>query len=206
MTQSNPTKCSYFNSGYCKFIKKENGCRYAHPTECCKIPKCKDKGCPLRHPKKCRHGEECRYQTKCMYKHCNNEANTTQHLNELIDEKVLSLTAEIECLKAEIDKLKSENDRKVNELSKIHFLELQNIQKENVSLKSTLTISNVNKIKHGEQVEVYEKEIIDLKYQNEKLQKTLIFKESLDVTLASRDIELAKAEADVEELKQLTII
>ena len=70
-----------------------------------------------------------------------------------------------------------------------------------MSLKSTLTISNVNKIKHGEQVEVYEKDIIDLKYQNEKLQKTLIFKESLDVTLASRDIDLAKAEADVEELK-----
>ena len=103
-----------------------------------------------------------------MYKHCNNEANTTVHLNESIDDKVLSLTltAEIEYLKAEIDKLKSENYRKVNELSKIHLLELQNIQKENVSLKNTLTTSNVNKIKHGEQVEVYEKEIIDLKYKN----------------------------------------
>ena len=30
---------------------------------------------------------------------------------------------------------------------------------------------------------------------------TLTFKESLDVTLASRDIDLAKAKADVEELK-----
>ena len=58
-----------------------------------------------------------------MYKHCNNEANTTVHLNESIDDKVLSLTAEIECLKAKIDKLKSENDRKVNELAKIHLLD-----------------------------------------------------------------------------------
>ena len=120
MTQTNPTKCSHFNSGNCKFIKKENGCRYTHPTDCCKIPKCKVKCCPFRHLKKCRHGEECRYQTKCMYKH--EETNTTVEFDESNIGKVLGLTAEIECLKSEIDKLKSENESKVNDLENIHLL------------------------------------------------------------------------------------
>ena len=49
MAEENSSKCTYFNSCYRKFTRKKNGCCYLHPDESCKIPKCKDKGYPLRH-------------------------------------------------------------------------------------------------------------------------------------------------------------
>ena len=70
-----------------------------------------------------------------------------------------------------------------------------------MSLKNNLNVLNFNQNKHSEQVEAYAKEIHDLKAQNKSLQKSSANKESLDVTLASNDIDLAKAQADVEELK-----
>ena len=51
MSEAYSRKCRYYNSGYCKFTRKENGCCNLHPTETCKIPKSREKGCPLRHPK-----------------------------------------------------------------------------------------------------------------------------------------------------------
>ena len=66
-TEGYSKKCTYFNSGYCKFTNKKNGCRYLHPEYACKIMQCKDKGCPSRHPKKCNHGEHCTYQKKCWH-------------------------------------------------------------------------------------------------------------------------------------------
>ena len=42
-------------------------------------------------------------QSACIIIVCNDKANATVHLNESIDDKVLSLTAKIECLKAEMD-------------------------------------------------------------------------------------------------------
>ena len=29
--------CKYFNSGYFKFTKTHEGCRFKHPTEVCKL-------------------------------------------------------------------------------------------------------------------------------------------------------------------------
>ena len=40
------SKCSYYNSVYCKFSRKESGCRFVDPEENCKLSKCKDKLCP----------------------------------------------------------------------------------------------------------------------------------------------------------------
>ena len=198
MTENNSQKCSYYNSGYCKFGKKENGCRYLHPTECCKDSKCKDKGCQLRHPKKCRHGEKCRYQTLCAYKHFEYETKNTVPFNQSKGDDTLNLTAEIECLKEEIVELKSENERKIEELESFHLLELEDQNKENISI-----INNLKKIhdkNHIALVEAHTEEVNVLKFQNEQLQRTLAFKESLDVTLASKDKDLVKAQA---ELKQL---
>ena len=73
MTEDRKMKCSYFNSGYCKYTRKENGCNFYHPTEHCKLLKCKDKECQYRHQKKCKHGEKCRFQTRCEYFHMDEE-------------------------------------------------------------------------------------------------------------------------------------
>ena len=64
-----------------------------------------------------------------------------------------------------------------------------------------MKVLNFNQNKHSEQVEAHEKEIHDLKAKNKSLQKSLANKEFLDVTLASKDIDLAESQADVEELK-----
>ena len=87
MTEAYSRKCSYYNSGYCKFTRKENGCHYLHPTKTCKIPKCRDKGCPLRDSKRCRHGEECRYQTKCMFNHDHDSTQLRSHSKNTDDKK-----------------------------------------------------------------------------------------------------------------------
>ena len=45
-------KCSYFNSGYCRYTKKEMGCKNYHPSDVCQLPECREKA--YRHPKKCK--------------------------------------------------------------------------------------------------------------------------------------------------------
>ena len=60
MAEDNSSKCTNFNSWYCKFTRKKNGCRYLHPAESCQVLKCRDKECPLRHQKICKHGDQCR--------------------------------------------------------------------------------------------------------------------------------------------------
>jgi vacuolar-type H+-ATPase subunit I/STV1 len=145
MTDTTQRKCSYYNSGYCKFTRKENGCRYLHPTECCINAKCKDKLCPLNHPKKCRHGDHCRYQTKCMYKHVTDKVNNIAKLTEMDEKETNQLTEEIKMLKAEIEKLKEENIEKINELTKLHLLERNGLQNETITLKHTIDDKNVIK-------------------------------------------------------------
>ena len=44
-------KCKYFNSGYCRYTKKEMGCKNFHPTDVCEVEGCREKECPDRHPK-----------------------------------------------------------------------------------------------------------------------------------------------------------
>ena len=56
--------------------------------------------------------------------------------------------------------------------------------------------------KHSEQVASFLwKEVDALKAHNKKLPKLLAFNESLNVTLASKDIYLAKSQVNVDELK-----
>ena len=64
-------KCIYFNSGYCKFSKRETGCKKYHPDNNCLIAGCKDKESPNRHQKKCRYSETYRFQSRCSYAHDN---------------------------------------------------------------------------------------------------------------------------------------
>ena len=95
MAEDNSIKCTYFNSGYCKFTRKENGCCYLHPAESCKIPKCKDKGCPQRHPKTSRHDKQCRYQTRCMYNHEKDNAFRERSHTKMIDDNAKIMEEEI---------------------------------------------------------------------------------------------------------------
>ena len=69
MSQEGQLKCSHYNSGYCKFAKKERGCRFFHPEATCELPNCRNRNCPDRHPRSCKFGDTCIFQIRCSYKH-----------------------------------------------------------------------------------------------------------------------------------------
>ena len=138
MHEADSKKCTHYNSGYCKFVRSEKGCRYLHPAETCTIQKCRDKGCSSRHPKMCRHGEKCRYKTKCMYKHKKYDSSSIRHNTKKTDDKTESFKKGITLLKAEISKLKAENEFKVEALCKVHLLEMEDVKKKNNDLVKRL--------------------------------------------------------------------
>ena len=121
-------KCKYFNSGYCRYTKKEMGCKNFHPTDVCKVEGCREKECPDRHPKKCKFEDECRYSS-CLYNH----VKKVVHPKEQED-----LQKEIDVLKTEIHKLKNENDVRINILAKVHLNELEDLKRENTTLHNSI--------------------------------------------------------------------
>ena len=125
MSQGSSKKCFYFNSGYCKYSQKENGCKDFHPTESCTQINCNNQGCPLRLPKKCKYLEKSSFQKRCSYKH---EKEPT-HEDEIINEE-----KKLNNLKADIEFLKQENNEKVNILAKVHLQELKDLRKDNTNL------------------------------------------------------------------------
>ena len=135
MTEAIQIKCSYFNSGYCKFTRKENGCNFYHPTETCKLLKCKDKECQYRHKKKCKHGEKCRFQNRCEYLHLVEElGNENTSIQEIIN-----LNREINILKEDIFQIRKHNEMKVNTLAKVHLKEMKDINVQNKECLVELT-------------------------------------------------------------------
>ena len=54
---------NYFNTGYCKFEKAQEGCRFKQPTEEGKKPICKD-----NFFQKCRNGDKCFYKHNSKFK------------------------------------------------------------------------------------------------------------------------------------------
>ena len=135
MTEDIQIKCSYFNSGYCKFTRKENGCNFYHPTEPCKLLKCKDKECQYRHQKKCKHGEIWRFQKRCEYLHLVEElGNENTSIQEIIN-----LNREINILKEDIFQIRKDNEMKVNTLAKVHLKEMEYINVQNKECLVELT-------------------------------------------------------------------
>ena len=131
MSEEVKRKCSYYNSGYCKFSRREKGCKFSHPEDNCKLSKCKDKLCPSRHPKTCKFGEECRYQTKCSYSHVRVfERNKTSEITRL--------KGDIENLKAEIHVLNVENNIKLNTIAKDYSRELEELRFQNINITHKL--------------------------------------------------------------------
>ena len=128
-------KCAYYNSEYCKFSRKETGCKNYHAKEICKVTKCRDKKCQERHSKECRFQEECRFQLGCSYKH------TKPEPKQNVSEEVKSLIEDVDTLKKEIVNLKDENDIKINNLVKVQLAELKEIRNENEKLKVNLNLS-----------------------------------------------------------------
>ena len=127
VSQREVKRCSYFNSGYCRYTKKENGCTNFHPIVECKIQGCKQKKCPGRHPKKCKFNDECRFRTSCSYSHVE---------KSIVNEDQIKFSNDILILKTEISSLKKENDQKINMLAKVHLQELDYLkQKNNVLTK-----------------------------------------------------------------------
>ena len=43
MPESTSKKCTFLNSGYCKFTNKDNDCKYIHPATSCSIKNAKTK-------------------------------------------------------------------------------------------------------------------------------------------------------------------
>ena len=130
MAEEKSRKCTYFNSGYCKFTRKENGCRNLHPAESCQIPKCRDKGCPLRHPKTCRYGTKCKRIDVCQFKHNVKEIHIdADHIKKDIieeKEKVQSLQADILNLNLKIE----EQKKMLNTFT----IEKERVTKENITI------------------------------------------------------------------------
>ena len=114
-------KCKFYNSGYCKFSRTQQGCKQNHPKETCQQLNCKNKSCPLRHPKKCRYKEKCMYQTRCSYSHKQTPDTREEISNDIEDIKVL---------KAEIANLKNENNKKINILVKVHLKEMNDLRED----------------------------------------------------------------------------
>ena len=113
-------KCSYYNRGHCKYMKK--GCRFSHPEEVCNVFMCKSKACPKRHPKSCKYRANCVHKKsgKCSYDHTltdlskdsqshNNSVDITNKLNfamGLISKQENTIKALSEKLNEEIYNLK----------------------------------------------------------------------------------------------------
>jgi hypothetical protein len=124
-SDTKPVKCSHFNSGYCRFTRK--GCRYFHPTEVCDKRHCGMKGCPKRHPKKCKYGSQCIFQKNCAYKHAGVGESDRNNISKTLNEEILHL--------------KRKNDDKVNLLTEVHLKEMDALIKEIEILKKGVQIS-----------------------------------------------------------------
>ena len=131
MSEGVPKKCAYYNSGYCKFSRKQNGCRHFHPETNCVDKNCRDRSCPRRHPKNFKFGQTCSYQSRCSYKH-----TTSDHDN--VSREIYEGKEQVKALKKEIIKLKEDNDTKVNQLVKLHMSELETMKVENAKLRKVI--------------------------------------------------------------------
>ena len=85
-TQPTKRKCFYYNSGYCKFSRKENGRKKFCSKENCKVFNCPDKVCPDTHPKKCKFNVTCQCQSRCFYLHENTYLESVR-MNLIIQKK-----------------------------------------------------------------------------------------------------------------------
>lgn len=164
-------KCKYYNSGYCKFSRSQQGCKQFHPKETCQQYNCKDKCCPLRHPKKCRYKENCRYQTRCSYSHKQTPDNR---------DEVSNINEDIKVLKVEIANLKNENGKKINILVKVH-------------LKHLAAEKAVSDLK----IEVLESELKILKAENNK-EIAKVRQELQEIKLVSKNEMKSKGNKQVE--------
>ena len=140
-------KCTYFNTGYCKYKEK---CKYIHPKEEC-TENCKIKSCMKRHVKICKFITDCRHNEKCAYKHLTHKiknntddedklASLEKTIKELLDYKISS-EAKIKSLEKEVKSLKTksvnENKTKSTKLPEVESLasELAKLKREFELLK-----------------------------------------------------------------------
>ena len=92
--------------------------------------------------------------------------NNTTEFEKNTKDITKNLKAEIDNLKAEIVKLKTDNNDKVKTVAKIHLMEIQELQKENITTKSNLenlSVNNNNKLieAHAHDVNAMKTELED---------------------------------------------
>ena len=56
----------YFNAGYCKFTKIQEGLSVKHPTEVCQLTFCKEKHSIKKYPNECRCRSKCNHGNECF--------------------------------------------------------------------------------------------------------------------------------------------
>ena len=137
-------KCSFHDSGYCKFGEK---CRKQHYNTVCLDPNC-DKNCKSRHPRICKFKAKCKFFAKnvCAYKHvtlaCGDsdlnalklQVKSLQLENEAKLSKIIQLEEETKIVQSKIEALEEEKEissKLVKELKDTITL----LEKENVDLK-----------------------------------------------------------------------
>ena len=224
MSDQKLTKCSYHNSGFCKF---KQDCKNIHSSTLCNNSSCSDRKCPNRHPKTCRYKEKCKRITTCLYKHDNSLTDTLINVTLASDDDqlseahktILSAHSTIEKLKIDfedfkenikhqytndVEKLMQEIDNtKEKEIEaeirhKKEMMKQKKIYEEKIEyLQATITKQNndnVDKFKHFKLK--YNKEMEQNRHKNyEKI------KNQLDI-LNKRESELQNREIKNRELLQ----
>jgi hypothetical protein len=157
MSDKTVQKCTYHNSGYCKYTKKLGGCRYTHSNLVCTDTKCSMKTCPNRHPKTCRYGDKCKYGTDCGYSHTNMLSDQLK----VIQIQSKTYLDQIDMLKTEIHKLKKDVSEKTKEL--------KNKENKTVDLVDKLDKGNQCKSDTNEEFNKIRKDFEILKVRFDKL-------------------------------------
>ena len=163
-------KCVFYDTGYCKFSKTNNGCKKVHPRDICTIKGCKRNVCPNRHPRMCKFGEKCTYRTKCSYSHVHKMGQESQN-NELL-KNVNDLTKEV-CDMKEENKSKTnalntalEDMKALNKVVDLLKTEISVIKGNNASKLRDLRETVENIVAESDQLKILKAEIAILKSEN----------------------------------------
>ena len=142
--------CKYYKFGYCK-LKDQCG-KYHIQEECREGPRCEHiSKCPLRHPKMCKRimtDNHCGFQ-KCAYNHKRSSNYQNTEINTLHEE--------VKIMKTEIDALKIDLKLVLSVRAEIECLKesVKDIKEEIQQLKS-INIDLIERIKHVEEEIIYD--------------------------------------------------
>ena len=126
------------NTGYCKYARRETGCKYFHPLETCQTEICNEKARERRHPKKCILQEKCSYQTICLYGHTQRKQKTNFDQDtetSFLRKQMKAIKLQIYQLKEDFSTLKQGSDKNITNLTQVHVQESNQVAAELANIK-----------------------------------------------------------------------